>query len=103
MTPIEFKGCNTVYGAGQKEYLPLPAHRGQISGMVTSCWKLTWRERWRVLVTGRLYLSQLTFGRPLQPQLPAVENPVKVDPKVCASCGVNWAEELGGVCVDCRH
>ncbi|MCX7010260.1 MAG: hypothetical protein NTY53_23980 [Kiritimatiellaeota bacterium] len=46
--------------------------------MVTSCWGLTWRERWRVLCTGRIWFSVLTFNHSLQPQLPAVEKPLHI-------------------------
>lgn len=74
MTPIAFDGCNTVYGAGQPNYLPLPAHDSE--GRVTSCWQLTWRERLIVMITCRLWLQQLNFGKSLQPQKPHVDRPV---------------------------
>jgi hypothetical protein len=67
-----FAGVNGTYAKDQPEYLPLPAHRAA-DGTVTSCWSLTWRERLQVLRTGRLYISMLTFGEPLQPLLPSVE------------------------------
>lgn len=76
MKPIEFPGQNCVYAKDQPEYLPLPAHKTDY-GEVTSCWKLTWRERLRVLVSGRIWWSQLTFNQPLQPQLPSVVCPIK--------------------------
>lgn len=66
MQPVKFKGSNTVYAENQPEYLPLPAHRAT-DGCVTSCWALSWRERWRVLVTGRVFVAILTFNQPLQP------------------------------------
>ena len=74
MTPIEFPQHNTVYAKDQPEYLPLPAFRNN-DGVVISCWQMTWRERMRVLFTGRLWLCQLAFNQPLQPQLPSVESP----------------------------
>lgn len=67
MTPVAFKEQNTVFAKDQPEYLPLPAHLSR-SGDVTSCWKMTLRERLRVLMTGRIYWTQMTFFRPLQPQ-----------------------------------
>ncbi len=75
MDPVTFEGYNMVFGAGQEEYRDLPAHRDD-DGQVVSCWRLTWRERFRMLWTGRLYLAVLTFHTPMQPQLPSVENPV---------------------------
>lgn len=77
MRPIEFAGHNLVFAKDQPEYQPLPAHRAP-DGTVITCWQLSWRERLRVLVTGRIYFSQLTFGQPLQPQLPSVSVPSQV-------------------------
>ena len=77
MYPIEFPEQNLVLAEDQPEYLALPAHRTD-DGEVISCWSLSWRERFRVLWTGRLWLRQLTFGELLQPQLPEVESPFHV-------------------------
>lgn len=75
MTPIEFNEQTVVFAKDQPEYLPLPAHvDGQ--GIVTSCWRLGLRERLRLLFTGRLWLQQMAFGQPLQPQRPTTEKPV---------------------------
>ncbi len=70
MTPISFKHSNTVYAKDQPEYLPLPAHKS-VDGIVTSCCKLSFKERLRVLFIGRLFISNMTFNLPLQPQLPS--------------------------------
>lgn len=75
MSPCAFDGSNIVFAKDQPEYLPLPAHLSD-GGIVTSCWKLTWKERLKVLIWGKLYLQVLTFNKPLQPQLPLVDNPV---------------------------
>lgn len=74
MKPIEFPEQNTVYAEDQPEYLPLPGFR-EPDGCVTTCWGLSLRERLRVLFTGRVWLSQLTFNQPLQPVAMRVENP----------------------------
>ena len=74
MKPIEFPEQNCVYAKDQPEYLPLPVHKTE-DGMVISCWALTWRERLRVLLTGKMWWSVLTFNHPLQPQLPSVDRP----------------------------
>jgi hypothetical protein len=74
MKPISFPQQNVVYAKDQPQYLPLPAYRAP-GGSVTSCWGLSWRERLRVLVTGRIFFTVATFGDPLQPQLPSVDFP----------------------------
>lgn len=76
MTPIQFPGSNVTFAKDQPEYLPLPAHVSNHDGRVTSCWKLTARERIKALFTGRLWLQQLAFGQPLQPQRPSVDRPI---------------------------
>lgn len=73
MKPIAFKEQNCVYAENQPEYLPLPARK--TDGQVISCWGLTLRERLKVLLTGRVWYSVLTFGKPLQPQHPQVDSP----------------------------
>ncbi|OGU55427.1 MAG: hypothetical protein A2V66_16760 [Ignavibacteria bacterium RBG_13_36_8] len=75
MKPIKFKGSNIVFAENQPEYLSLPAHKAE-GGTVTSCWGLTFRERIKILLKGKLYFSVLTFNQPLQPQLPSVNNPI---------------------------
>ena len=77
MKPIEFKGCNVVFAKDQPEYLPLPAHKSQDpEGIVTTCWKLTWRERFLILITGQFFFQQMTFNNNLQPQKPSVRSPL---------------------------
>lgn len=72
MKPIKFKGCNRTYAKDQPEYLNLPVHKTP-GGDVTSCWKLTWKERLQVFFTGRIYFSVWTFNKPLQPQRPMTQ------------------------------
>jgi len=74
MKPIEFKERNVVYAKDQPEYLSLPAHRME-DGEVITCWKLTLRERLKVLFTGRFWICLLTFNQPLQPVRPDVNKP----------------------------
>lgn len=80
MKPIEFPEHNAVLAKDQPQYQPLPVFRDQF-GLVVSCWKLTRWERIKLLFTGRLWLMQLTFGEPLQPQLPQLESPFVPPPK----------------------
>lgn len=79
MKPISpvVKGFDeVVFAKGQPEYLPLPAIRcADPQVTVISKWKLTLWERLKIVFTGRLFLMQLTFGSPLQPQLPSVNEP----------------------------
>lgn len=60
-----------VYAKDQPPYLPLPVVRiRDTGGLVISRWHLSLMERLRVLFTGNLFLSQLTFNQPLQPIKP---------------------------------
>jgi len=79
MKPIKFKGHNLVVAKDQSEYQQLPVHRSD-DGTLISCWSLTWRERIKLLFTGRLWHSVMTFNQPLQPQLLSVDNPLKETP-----------------------
>ena len=75
MEVIKFKECNVTFAENQPEYLPLPAHKTS-DGIITSCWKLSFLERLRVALTGKLYLRILTFNQPLQPLKMSVNNPL---------------------------
>ena len=74
MIPIKFQEHNTVFAKDQPEYLPLPAHVDR-EGVCTFCWKLSWRERFVLLFTGRLWHQVLTFKQLLQPQKILVNQP----------------------------
>lgn len=74
MQPVEFPQQTCVFAKDQPEYLPLPAHVSA-AGEVTSCWGMGWRERLRLLLTGKVYFTSLTFGGPLQPQIASVDPP----------------------------
>ncbi len=79
MKLVEFPGQNVVFAKDQPEYHPLPALRlSNAEAEIICCWKLTWRERLRVLLGGRIWHSILTFGHPLQPQLLHSEKPAEV-------------------------
>ena len=75
MRPVDFPQRTVTYAKDQPEYLPLPAHRDD-EGIVTTVWALTWGERLKVLLRGRLYLRQMTFNQPMQPQSPSIDNPL---------------------------
>jgi hypothetical protein len=65
MKPITFEGSNTICGADQPEYLPLPCKR--VENGLQSCWQLSFKERVKILFTGRIFLTLLTFGKAIQP------------------------------------
>ena len=75
MKPISFKSQNIIFAEHQDEYLSLPAHRTG-DGIVTSCWGMTWKERFCVLFTGKIYTQLLTFNTPLTPQALYITDPV---------------------------
>lgn len=77
MQPLKFEGCDIVYGATQEEYQPLPAERvGRPEiGQINTCWELSPEELEIVKKTGKIWLSVLTFGQPLQPILLSAEKP----------------------------
>lgn len=72
-----------VFAEDQPEYVALPAWKGP-DGMVVTRWKLSWMERLRILLGGSLWLSVLTFNKPLQP--------VKLD-TVCPIMGSAMLDE----------
>ncbi len=76
MNPASFPEQNMVFAENQPEYLPLPAHR-MPDGTVFTRWRLTWRERLKLLVKGDLWIMLLTFNLPLQPILPSVDKPFR--------------------------
>lgn len=75
MKPVDFPEANTTFAKNQPQYLPLPAYRTNDGAEVTSCWQMTWRERLKVLITGRVYCTLLMYGQPLTPQKLDVDGP----------------------------
>jgi len=73
MKPIKFKHANTTFAENQKEYQSLPALKidGE-KGVVISCWKLSFVEKIKILFTGKIWLSLMTFNKPLTPHLISV-------------------------------
>lgn len=76
MIPVEFRGHNVVMGKDQPEYLPLPAFKDN-EGQVLTCWKPTnFREWWKMVWGGRVYIILHTFNSPLQPMKVMTESPM---------------------------
>lgn len=76
MKLIEFPEQTVVIAKDQPEYLPLPARRfAGDSGRIVCCWKLSLRERLKILWSGVIWHEVLTFNKPLQPQKLEVDKP----------------------------
>lgn len=76
MDIIEFPEQTVIYAKDQPEYRPLPAYQFHDSeGRIVCCWRLSWRERIKVLFSGVLWHEILTFNQSLQPQLLSVDKP----------------------------
>jgi hypothetical protein len=73
MQPVKFTEMNCTLAEDQPEYRPLPAYQDNL--VTVSRWQLGILERLRMLFTGRLWLMQMNFGDPLQPQLPSLRSP----------------------------
>lgn len=68
MKPIKFKEQNVIYAENQDEYQPLPALKcNDDMGTVVSCWKLSGKERIKLLFTGKVWVGLASFNKPLTP------------------------------------
>jgi hypothetical protein len=79
MKLVEFPQQTVVIAKDQPQYIPMPAYQAQddVTGLNICCWKLSWRERLKLLVTGKIWHRILTFNQPMQPQLLQVHTPFK--------------------------
>lgn len=77
MIPVQFPEAMVTLAKDQPEYQPLPVHITNDAPYytTTSCWQLSWKERFKAFWTGRVWLQQLTFAKPLQPQRPSIDKP----------------------------
>lgn len=76
MKPKNFKECNIVFGASQPEYQPLPALKDDNNPQGTTvvhCWELSEEELLKLIDTRELWVSVLTFNKPIQPIYITVE------------------------------
>lgn len=75
---VDFPQANVKFAEHQDDYITLPAYReDDDTGLVISCWRLSWWQRVVVLFTGKLWHQQLTYGEPLQPVIVHTGNPFK--------------------------
>lgn len=77
MKPVKFKQVNITLAENQPEYQPLPVqYNDEVpEGPMTSCWELDEAELAQIAKTGRVYIKQLTFNKPLQPVHASIYNP----------------------------
>ncbi len=74
-----------VFAKDQPEYIPLPAAK-LADGTVTTRWRVSFRERLRILFGGNLWVTQLTFNRPLQPIRIETEIPAEYESLLTKPC-----------------
>jgi hypothetical protein len=98
MTPIKFKGSNTIFGDNQNEYQALPALVIEDKeGTVITAWQLTEEELHEVVKNKVIYLQQLTFSQRLQPvYLTASLADLALFHEVCPTCKL--AMPKGTIC-----
>ena len=75
MKAVNFKEANVKIAEEQSEYQTLPAHLDREQGIVTACFELNELEKKQVAEEGKIYLTVLTFNKPLQPISASVLNP----------------------------
>ncbi len=102
MKPISFKHQNTVFAKDQPEYMPLPALKLDTpEGEVISCWSLSFRERLILLITGRVWLSLMSFNKPLTPSFLAVKRSEVFEikePQICYKSDKPCKYDCPGLC-----
>lgn len=67
MKAVEFEEVNVRIAEDQPQYETLPAFWNKKEGSMTFCFELSPDELEQVGKTGRIYLKQLTFNKPMQP------------------------------------
>ena len=68
MKSIKFKEANIVLAEDQEQYETIHAYAaGTKEGHIVTCWKLSAWERFKLLITGKLWMTMLTFGEPMNP------------------------------------
>lgn len=73
----------TLYAKDQPQYIPLPSYRLEDdSGTVMTRWRLSWKERLTILLTGDLWLTMLTFNRALQPVKLTTKCPIQFNKEI---------------------
>jgi hypothetical protein len=94
MKLIEFEEQSVVIAKDQPEYLPLPAFQfaNDPSGRIAFCWQFSWRERLRLLFSGKLWHTVLTFHQPLQPVMLMLDRPFAAEDVAATAVAKRAAE-----------
>lgn len=68
MKPVDFKHRNVNFAEKQPQYGTLPALKipGE-QGAVITCWRLSFKERIKLIFTGHIWMNLLSFNNPLTP------------------------------------
>lgn len=67
MKAMEFEEVNVRIAEHQPEYETLPAFYNEEDQSITFCFELSEEEFTQVAKTGKIYIKQLTFNKPMQP------------------------------------
>ncbi len=78
MTPRKFEEANIFYPAVSGVYEECHAHNS-MDGTITISWKLTWKEKFRLLFTGVIWHQILVYKMQMQPQRLTTEKPTMND------------------------
>ena len=80
MIPVIFKEANSIFDSRDPNMLSLPVEivPGS-SGQLNTCWELSKEEIETIKETGLVWLSILSFGRPIPPVLLSSERPENYD------------------------
>ena len=70
MKPITFPGVNSKFMTNKPDDQPLPLLK-TTDGMCITCWELSDEEIEEIIKNRRIYISQLTFNRGMNPIRPA--------------------------------
>ena len=76
MKPVDFSGSNFTFSRFASEYdEPTPMRMVEDTAFI--CFKMTWREKLKVLFTGKIWVEYQRVKRPINGVLPSVNNPIK--------------------------
>ena len=79
MKPVEFKEFNTKLGVtaeqAEKGVKSCPAFLAERAPLCITCWQVTWRDLWRMLLTRRVWLTHMSHSMP--PAALSTEHPFK--------------------------
>ena len=73
MKPIRFPEVNKTYAKDQPQYQPIPVFEDSSpNGTIVSCWELTWKEKLKIIFTGKIWMGLMCFHKPLTPSILSV-------------------------------